>query len=106
MEVENQLQKLKYLNLTAGLPKLVGADKILTLTLSSIESICITGCRRVKSLPSSLLKATKWWDEELEWEDDTIKQGLQPLFVPLSDQATLPKVNMKGIFKYIYKKRS
>ncbi|CAK7345777.1 unnamed protein product [Dovyalis caffra] len=82
----HQLPRLKNLYL-GDLPKLVSIDRIVSLASASIEEIWIQKCISVKSLPSSLVDAPKlrkiggssseWWDEELEWEDNAIKQRLQ-----------------------------
>jgi hypothetical protein len=86
--VNYELPSLKFFPLKC-LPKIVSIDKIVALALSSIEEVYTIHCISVKSLPRSLVNAPrlmivtgqrKWWDEELQWEDYTIKQQLQPLF--------------------------
>jgi len=86
--VNYELPSLKFFPLKC-LPKIFSIDKIVPLALSSIEEVYTIHCISVKSLPRSLVNAPrlmivtgqrKWWDEELQWEDYTIKQQLQPLF--------------------------
>ncbi|KAL3567096.1 hypothetical protein D5086_032511 [Populus alba] len=86
------------------LPKIVSIDTIVELALSSIEEVYTIHCISVKSLPRSLVNAPrlmiitgqrKWWDEELQWEDFTIKQQLQPLFKACLDAEFISFRNIK-----------
>ncbi|XXG45049.1 hypothetical protein AAC387_Pa02g0235 [Persea americana] len=71
------------------LPKLASICREVSLELPSLERIKIIGCPELKSLsfltdivPPALKKIegrSSWW-EALEWEDNDIKQRLQPFF--------------------------
>ena len=95
MESENirlessSLPRLKTLVLL-DLPKLRSIWVNDSLKWPSLQSIKISMCHRLKRLPFNIVNATKlrfivgqqtWW-EELEWEDDAVKQRLQPAFHP------------------------
>jgi len=101
--VNYELPSLKFFPLKC-LPKIVSIDKIVALALSSIEEVYTIHCISVKSLRRSLVNAPrlmiiagqrKWWDEELEWEDYTIKQQLQPLFKVCLDAEFISFRNIK-----------
>ncbi|KAL5698114.1 hypothetical protein ACHQM5_029193 [Ranunculus cassubicifolius] len=88
-EDQNALSRLVEIRLIS-LPNL---KSIVTTSFSfpSLQSIKVYRCPLLKKLPfasnnihnSKLLEIkgeTKWWDE-LEWEDQTIKTSLQPIFI-------------------------
>ncbi|KAL5698119.1 hypothetical protein ACHQM5_029198 [Ranunculus cassubicifolius] len=89
IEDQNALSRLVEIVLIS-LPNL---KSIVTTSFSfpSLQSIKVLGCPLLKKLPfasnnihnSKLLEIrgnVKWW-EELEWEDQTIKTSLQPIFI-------------------------
>ena len=83
--VNYELPSLKFFSLKCLRKIVVSIDKIVELALSSIKEVYTIHCISVISLPRSLVNAPrlmiitgqrKWWDEELQWEDYTIKQNL------------------------------
>ena len=90
IELESSsLPRLKTLVLL-DLPRLRSIWVNDSLKWPSLLSIKISMCDRLKRLPFNIVNATKlrfiegqqtWW-EELVWEDDAVKQRLQPVFHP------------------------
>ncbi|KAL5698039.1 mitogen-activated protein kinase kinase [Ranunculus cassubicifolius] len=89
IEDQNALSRLVKIRLL-NLPNL---KSIVTTSFSfpSLQSIIVVGCPLLKKLHfssnnidnSKLLEIkgeAEWW-EELEWEDQTIKTSLQPIFI-------------------------
>ncbi|XP_077227826.1 disease resistance protein At4g27190-like [Tasmannia lanceolata] len=81
------LPKLRVLNLRS-LPQLGSICKGVSLAFPALEEIEVYWCPNIKRLPVGIKKAPNlrmiycnrdWW-EALEWENDAIKQQLQPFF--------------------------
>ncbi|XP_077231944.1 disease resistance protein At4g27190-like [Tasmannia lanceolata] len=81
------LPKLRFLNLY-DLPQLGSICKGVSLAFPALEVIYLERCPNIKRLPVGIKKAPnlwkirgerEWW-EALEWENDAIKQQLQPFF--------------------------
>ncbi|XP_077228772.1 disease resistance protein At4g27190-like [Tasmannia lanceolata] len=81
------LPKLRVLNLRS-LPQLGSICKVVSLAFPALEEIEVYWCPNIKRLPVGIKKAPnlrkiygnrEWW-EALEWENDAIKQQLQPFF--------------------------
>ncbi|KAL5697621.1 hypothetical protein ACHQM5_028745 [Ranunculus cassubicifolius] len=89
IEDQNALSRLVKIQLLC-LPNLKSIVRA-PFSFPSLQSIVVDSCPLLKKLPfasnnihnSKLLEIkgqTKWW-EELEWEDQTIKTSLQPIFI-------------------------
>ncbi|XP_077228795.1 disease resistance protein RPS2-like [Tasmannia lanceolata] len=81
------LPKLRFLHLKS-LPQLGSICKGVSLAFPALELIYVDSCPNIKRLPVGIKKApnlrtiygeSKWW-KALEWENDAIKQQLQPFF--------------------------
>ncbi|XP_077228770.1 disease resistance protein At4g27190-like [Tasmannia lanceolata] len=81
------LPKLRRLNLRF-LPQLGSICKGVSLAFPALEEIEVDSCPNIKRFPVGIKKAPnlrkirgkrEWW-EALEWENDAIKQQLQPFF--------------------------
>ncbi|XP_077231956.1 disease resistance protein At4g27190-like [Tasmannia lanceolata] len=82
------LPKLRELHLQS-LPQLGSICKGVSLAFTALEKIQVLSCSNLKRLPVGIKKAPnlrqirgerEWW-EALEWENDAIKQQLQPFFL-------------------------
>ncbi|XP_077228794.1 disease resistance protein At4g27190-like [Tasmannia lanceolata] len=84
------LPKLRELYLQS-LPQLGSICKGVSLAFTALEKIQVLSCPNLKRLPVGIKKAPnlrqirgerEWW-EALEWENDAIKQQLQPFFLEI-----------------------